>query len=321
MPTHKPFRFGAGQIDIQSRAEWAEYARKVESLGYSTLWKGEHPSQGGIEPALALLAAADATTTLRLAIHVFANDFHHPVRLAQIGTTLDLLSEGRLEFGVGAGWLRADYDTCGIPFDPPGVRIERLEEAVRVIKDLWGEEPVDFTGRYYRVTDLNLQPKPTQRPRPPIFIGGGGRRMLTLAAREADIVGLDPQGTSAGTKNLGTTAVEVVAQQIDWIRAAAGARFADIELQTLAWVVQITEDRRHGADEVAAMAASWPTSLITNPPNAEHILASPQFLVGTVEQIVADLQEYRERYGISYYTVFGEAVDDFSPVVARLAGT
>jgi probable F420-dependent oxidoreductase len=321
MKAHRLFRFGAGEIDIQSSAEWAAYARKVESLGYSTLWIGEHTSQRRIEPALGLLAVANATSTLRLASHVFTNDFHHPVILARVGATLDLLSEGRLEFGLGAGWMRSDYDVCGIPFDPPGVRIARLEEAIRVIKGLWGVEPVEFTGRYYWVKELDPQPKPKQRPHPPIFIGGGGRRVLTLAAREADIVGLDAQGTSSGNKNLGTTAAEVVAQQIDWIRTAAGLRFADLELQTLVWAVHITGDRRRGAEEVAARMASWPPTIISNPPNAEHILASPQFLVGTVEQIVADLEEYRESYGLSYFTVFGASVDDFGPVVARLAGT
>jgi alkanesulfonate monooxygenase SsuD/methylene tetrahydromethanopterin reductase-like flavin-dependent oxidoreductase (luciferase family) len=186
MKTHRLFRFGAGAIGIQSRAEWAAYAKKVESLGYSTLWIGEHTSQARIEPALGLLAVANATSTLRLASHVFTNDFHHPVILARVGATLDLLSEGRLEFDLGAGWLRSDYDVSGIPFDPPGVRIERLEEAVRVIKELWGAEPVDFAGRYYRVKELDPQPKPKQRPHPPdlhrrwrspgIDIGSAGSR-------------------------------------------------------------------------------------------------------------------------------------------------
>lgn len=321
MATYRPFRFGAGEIGFQSRAEWVAYARKVEALGYATLWLGEHPSQGGPELSLALLAAADATTTLRITSQVFANDVHHPVQLAQIGATLDLLSEGRLEFGIGAGWLALDYNACSIPFDPPAVRIGRLEEAVHVIKGLWGTEPVTFAGQYYQVPELNPQPKPIQRPHPPIFIGGGGQRMLRLAAREADIVGLDAQGTAAGTKNLDTTSADVVAKQVHWIREEAGERFGEIELHTIIWAVQVTDDQRHGADQIAAMLARLPSTMITNPPTAAHILASPQFLVGTVDQIVADLQAYRERYGISYFSVFGDDVDVFSPIVARLAGT
>jgi len=297
------------------------HARNVEDLGYSTLWMGEHPGWGGIPPTVGLMAAAAATTTLRLSSQVFSNDFHNPVLLAQDAAALDLLSDGRLEFGLGGGWLGSDYEACGVDFDPPAVRIQRLEEAVCLIKRLFTEEAVTFTGSYYRVNDLNLQPKPTQHPHPPMFIGGGGRRVLTLAGREADIVGLDPKGTVTGTKNLATTAAEAVEQQISWVREAAGARFPDLELQTLVWAVKVTEDRRQGAEDVAAMMASWPPTIISNPPNAEHILTSPQFLVGTVEQIVEDLQERRERYGISYLTVFGDYVDVLSPVVACLAGT
>ena len=320
MKAHRKFRFGAGEIPVQSRTEWAAYARKVESLGYSTLWIGEHISQDMLDPALGLLAAADATATLRLASHVFTNDLHHPVLLARAGATLDLLSEGRLEFGLGAGWMRSDYEVCGLPYDPAGVRIERLEEAVQVIKRLWAEGPVEFSGRYYQVSGLEAKPKPSQSPHPPIFIGGAGRRMLSLAARQADIVGLDALSTSVGTKDLGTTAAGKVAQQIDWIRAEAGGRFDDIELQTLVWVVKITDDRIKGAEQIAQNMAGWPPGFIINPPNLEHILASPQFLVGTVDQIVADLQEYRQRFGLSYFTVFGNFLEEFSPVVERLAG-
>ena len=321
MTTHRPFRFGVGNIGVQSRAEWVGHARKAEALGYSSLWMGDHPSRGGLDVTVALMAAADATTTLRVASHVFTNDFHNPVLLAQAAATLDLLSDGRLEFGLGAGWLRADYDACALPFDPHATRIARLEEALQVIKGLWGEEAVPFTGRYYRVPELNPSTKPKQRPHPPIFIGGGGRRILTLAAREADIVGVNPKTSSAGAIDLTATTADAVDQQIAWIREAAGPRFPGLELETVAVAVKVTENRQQGAEEVAASMASWPSTFLSNPPTAEHILTSPTCLVGTVEQMVEDLQARRERYGISYISVFGEYVDVLSPVVARLAGT
>ena len=321
MPTHRPFRFGAGDIPAQSRAEWVEHARKAEGLGYSSLWIGEHPAFGGIEPAVALMAAADATTSLRLACHVFANDFHNPVLLAQSVATLDVFSEGRVEFGLGAGWLRLDYETCAVPFDPPAVRIGRLEEALHVIKGLWGDEAVTFSGVYYQVTGVNPALKPQQRPHPPIFTGGGGRRILTLAAQQADIVGVNPQGTATGTIDLNTIAADAVDQRIAWIREAAGPRFPELELHMQVVGVKVTENRQQGAEELAAWVASVPSTILSNPPTPAQVLTSPKFLVGSVDQIVEDLQARRERYGFSYITVFGEYVDVLSPVVARLAGT
>ena len=320
MAPYKPVRFGVEAGETQSRAAWMAYARKVEDLGYSTLIMGEHPGWGGITPTVGLMAAADATTTLRLGSHVFANDFHHPVLLAQDAATLDLLSEGRLEFGIGSGWLGSDYAALGGPFDPPAVRIRRLEESVALIKRLFGAEPVTFTGSFYQVTDVTLQPKPKQQPHPPILVGGGGRQVLTLAAREADIVGLGLKGTATGGMDLATTSAAAVEQQVGWVRAAAGARLPSLELHMLVQAVKVLDNRRQAAEAVAAMLADW-GPVMSNIPGPAHILESPQFVVGSVDQIMADLQERRERYGISYITVFGDYLDEFSPVVARLAGT
>ncbi len=322
MGTHRPFRFGTTDISPASRAEWAAYARKVEDLGYSTLVMGDHFSFGGLGPLAALMAAADATTTLRLGSMVFANDFRHPVLLAQEAATIDLFSDGRLEFGLGSGWLRDDYAAVGMPFDPPATRIQRLAEAVPLIKQLFGDTPVTFAGNYYQVENLNLKPKSKQRPHPPILIGGGGRRVLTLAGQEADIVSIDPKGTAAGTKDIATSTADAVAEQVAWVRAAAGARFDNLELHSLLLMVRVSDNRHHAAAQVAAEVAAFPATWVTNPVlSAEQILASPHFLIGTVDQMVADLQMRRERYGISYITVFGDSVDTFSPVVARLAGS
>jgi probable F420-dependent oxidoreductase len=312
----RPFRFGAAMIPVRSRGQWTDHARKVEALGYSTLWMGQHPAWGGIEPTVALMAAADATTRLRVATHVLTNDLHNPVLLAQTATTLDLLSEGRLEFGVGAGWLRSDYGTCGVPFDAPAFRIDRLEEAVRVMKLLWGGQPVTFRGEHYQVTGPEPPLQPTQRPHPPLFLGGGGRRMLTMAARHGDIIGLQgPIGTPVGTAS-----AEAVDQQVQWIRAAAGPRFDELEIQANVLASKVTDDRTRGAEEIAAWMASLPPTLRTHP-TANQVVASLVFLVGSTDQIVEDLQARRERYGVSYITVLGEDADAFSPIVARLAGT
>jgi probable F420-dependent oxidoreductase len=275
---------------------------------------GDHPSWGGLDVTVALMAAAAATTTLRVASHVFANDFHNPVLLAQAIATLDLLSDGRMEFGLGAGWLRSDFEVCAVPFDPHAVRLARMEEALQVIKGLWSEDVAPFTGSYYQVPDLNPTTKPQQRPHPPIYIGGRGRRILTLAAREADIVGVAQKSPS-------TTPAEDLDQQVAWVREAAGPRFPGLELETVVVAVRVTEDRQHGAEEIAAEIANMPVPSVEDLPTAAHILASPAYLVGTVEQMVEDLQARRERYGISYISVFGDYVDTLSPVVARLTGT
>ncbi|MDQ2997808.1 MAG: TIGR03621 family F420-dependent LLM class oxidoreductase, partial [Chloroflexota bacterium] len=279
-------------------------------------------SFGSLGPLAALMAAADATTTLRLGSMVFANDFRNPVLLAQEAATIDLFSDGRFEFGIGSGWLRDDYIAVGTPFDPPAIRIQRLAEAVPLIKQLFGDTPVTFAGKYYQVENLNLMPKPKQRPHPPILIGGGGRRVLTLAGQEADIVSIDFKGTAAGTKDIATSTDDAVAEQVAWVRAAAGARFDDLELHSLILMMRVADNRHQAAEQMAAELATFPVTWVSNAVlSPEQILASPHFLVGTVDQMVADLQMRRERYGISYITVFGDSVDTFSPIVARLAGS
>ncbi|OGR24233.1 MAG: hypothetical protein A2139_11150 [Desulfobacca sp. RBG_16_60_12] len=329
MAIRKPFRFGAISAAL-SREEWAAFARKVEDLGYATFLLGDHPAMGGFGPLTALMAAADATTTLRLGTHVLANDFRHPVMLVQEVATLDLLSGGRFELGLGAGWWRADYESLGIPFDPPRVRVSRLEEAVPLIKRLFQEDSVTVSGTHYQVQDVHLSPKPAQRPYPPFFIGGGGKRVLSLAAREADIVGLDPIGTPAGTKDLATITAEAMNQQIGWVREAAGGRFDTLELETFVFAVAVTENRRQAAQQVVQYLTRLPPTFMSNTGRSvEEILASPRFLIGTVKQITEELLACRERYGISYITVadlpgmsFGmpSNIDALSPVVARLAG-
>jgi probable F420-dependent oxidoreductase len=322
MAKPRPFRFGALAFHVLPRDAWWAYARKVEALGFSSLCMGEHIAfvSGGL--VAALTSAADATTSLRLTSHMFMNDMRHPALLTQEAATIDLLSSGRLELGIGAGWFRGDYEALGRPFDSGAVRVARLAEAVRLIKRLFGDEPTSFAGEYYQVHELNVQPKPIQRPYPPIFIGGGGRRILTLAAREATIVGLDPVGTAQGTKDIQTSTGDAFAQKVAWVREAAGERFNDLELHVLVANVIVTDHQRQAAEQVAAALASLPEIAFSNTRlSPEAILQSPQNLIGTVDQIVETLQERRERYGISYVTVNDAAVDAFAPVVERLAGT
>jgi probable F420-dependent oxidoreductase len=322
MAGHRPFRFGAVYFAIEN---WAECARRVESLGYATLLLGEHPAGGGPSPLVALMAAANATTTLRLGTHVLANDFRNPVMLAQDAATLDILSGGRFELGLGSGWLHADYSSLGIPLDRPGTRVSRLAEAVTLIKRLLQEEATTFSGDYYQVQSARVAPKPIQQPYPPIMLGGGGRRVLSLAAREADIVSLDPIGTAAGTKDMSTTTAAAVVEQVGWVRAAAGDRFETLELHVLASVC-VADDRRRGAEQLTQFFKAVPAGMFVNVERTiEEVLESPRYLVGSVEQIAEQLLANRERYGISYISVLDfpgapSSVEALAPIVARLAG-
>lgn len=314
MSKPRPFRFGVSVHGNKSRAEWISVARQAEELGYSTLLMPDHLGDQ-LSPIPALMAAAEATSTLRVGSLVFDNDFRHPVMLAREAATLDVLSGGRLELGLGAGWLKQEYERAGIPFERASMRIEKMEEAVRIIKGLFGDGPVDFAGRYYTITGLEGFPKPIQRPRPPLHIGGGGQRLLSIAAREADIVGFIPRARTDGRgQDLTDATPEALEQKIAWVREAAGERFADLELGVLVAQVITTEDREQAAQFIAStLAAGLNISL-------DAILQAPYLLLGTVDQMCEDLLARRERYGISYISVFEAGLEALAPVVARLAG-
>jgi probable F420-dependent oxidoreductase len=305
-------------------AEVATLARRAEALGYATLVVGEHVSLGTLLPGLlapiaTLMAAAAATTSLRVASHVFTAGLRHPALLAQEAATIDLLSGGRLELGLGAGWWRRDYDALGLPFPAPGDRVAQLAEAVALIKRLWSEEVVTQVGPWYRVQNLALRPPPVQRPHPPLFIGGGSRRLLTLAAREADIVGLDLAATADGSLDLATGGAAATARKVDWVREAAGGRFDTLELNVLVHHVMVTTERMEAARRIAAWWAEAPVH--NRDLSREQVLSSPHALVGTVEQIVADLHARRDQFAMSYVTVMAEHMEAFAPVVAQLRGT
>jgi probable F420-dependent oxidoreductase len=311
--TQHPFRFGINVSGAVSRAEWIAKARKAEALGYDTLLMSDH-LHNELAPVAALVAAAETTSTLRLGSFVFGNDFRHPVLLAQEAATIDLLSDGRLEFGIGTGYWHEDYEQSGITLDPPGVRINRLVEAVQIIKGLFGDAPLTYHGEHYTVRGLDGLPKPVQRPHPPIMIGGGGRRVLSFAAREADIVSVNIKTTAEGTFDFSSLTAEAAAQKVAWVREAAGERFDRLTLNILVPALAITESRRQTAEEMLRQSG-----ISGNVMSVEQALESPSVLCGTVDEIVEDLQVRRERYGFSYIVVW-EPMEKFAPVVERLAG-
>lgn len=308
----KPFRFGVNVGPSRSRAEWTEKARRLEGLGYDTLTVPDHLADF-FAPMPALVSAAEATTTLRVGTNVLNNDFRHPVLVAREAATVDLLTEGRLQLGLGAGHMRSEYDQAGLSFETGGTRVERLAEAVTVIRALLDREQVTFAGRYYRVTGHTIHPLPVQQPHPPIVISGNGRRLLTLAAREADIVGL-----SGITFRRGGTAPDVsgwkvsgVDERVQLVREVSGDRWVGLELNVLVQRVLVMDDRRRAAEE---LARRWSQL------SPDEILESPYVLIGTADQIIEDLQARRERWGISYLTIFEPYARAFAPVVAQLAG-
>jgi probable F420-dependent oxidoreductase len=308
----RPLRFGVQEHRAPSARAWKEKARQVEALGYASLYLPDHFADQ-VGPIAALMAAADATTRLRVGSLVFDNDYRHPVVLAKEAATIDLLSDGRFDLGLGAGWMASDYEQAGIPFDSPGTRISRMEEALTIIKGLFTGEPFTFAGEHYRVTGIEGSPRPLQMPHPPILLGGGGRRMLRLAAREADIVNVNfDLREGAINRNLVRTGLaEATDEKLGWIRDAAGERMERVELSVTIFLANITDDRESVASVMAAGIGV----------ESKDILAMPHFLIGTVDEVVEDVQARRERYGISYVIVPGEAAESFAPVVARLAGT
>ena len=308
----RPFRFTVQASHMARPEDLVPLARRAEDVGVSVLTVADHLDDQ-LAPIAALMAAADATTTLRVGTLVFANDYRHPALLAKEAATVDRLSGGRLEFGLGAGWMTTDYTATGIPLDPPSVRIARLEEALEVIRALWSGEPVEHHGRFYDISGLVGTPSPAQQPHPPIVIGGGGRKVLEVAGRHADVINLNPS-LPAGVidDRAGPSATpEATEQKIGWIRAAAGDRFDGIELGARIHLAIVTNDRQEMFD---ALAGGFGMT-------AEQAAGSPHALCGTLDQIADDLEERRERFGISAVGLSASSLDELAPLISRLAGT
>jgi probable F420-dependent oxidoreductase len=305
----RPFRFAVFAYETTSAADWSEKARRAEGLGYATLVMPDHIFDQ-LTPVPALAVAAAVTTTLRVGCIVFANDYRQPVLLAKEAATLDLLSDGRFEMGLGAGWYQKEYERAGMRFDPAGTRFARMEEALRVMRLLWGEGPVHFQGAHYTIAGLEGTPKPVQKPYPPLFMGGSGPRMLRLAGREADTVGILPRPLPGGGHDWLASTEAAHREQVSWVREGAGERFDRIELSAVAFRAVISE---RPADVAATLAPGYGIT-------PEQLLASPDFLIGGETAIVERLLERRERLGISHIEIDDRDAAAFAPVVARLAG-
>jgi probable F420-dependent oxidoreductase len=293
----RPFRFGVVAAYAQSHTAWITTARRAEELGYATLLLPDRANIGGLAPLSALAVAAQATTVLRIGSYVFCNEYRHPVLLAREAATLDLLSEGRFELGLGAGVGPAEFQQMGIPFANAGTRVGHLEEALQLMKKLFTEETVNFSGKYYTITEMKGYPRPVQKPHLPILVAGAGERMLKLAAREADIVAIGSKITGHGVDPADAT----LEQKIAWIKETAGKRFADLELSQTVYDMLIS-------DSGTALS-----SQAGGPPIPKRPMST--------EQAVAHLLEQRARYGFSYLQVYEGQMENFAPVVARLAGT
>jgi probable F420-dependent oxidoreductase len=294
---HRPFRFGVVAAYAPSHPAWIGTARRVEELGYATLLLPDRTTVGSLAPIPALAAAAQATTSLRVGSYVFCNEYRHPVLLAREAATLDLLSNGRFELGLGAGVGPVEFQQMGIPFANAGTRVGHLEETLQLLKQLFTEETVNFSGKYYTITELKGNIRPVQQPHLPILVASSGERMLKLAAREANIIAIGSKISTQGRD----PADAPLEQKIAWIKEAAGERFADLELSQTIYDLLITDS---GTD-LALQAGG--------PPIPKRPLST--------EQAVAQLLEQRDRYGFSYLQVYAGQMENFAPVVARLAGT
>jgi probable F420-dependent oxidoreductase len=310
LPSIRPFRFAIATSRAASGPEWRAKARRVEQLGYDTLLITDHMT-AQLAPIPAMTAALDATARLRVGSYVFSNDYRNPVLLAKEIATLDVLSGGRVDFGIGAGWNVRDYQMLGITYDPPATRVPRMMEAVRLIDRLLTEDIVDAKGRYYTIRGAKVLPRPVQRPRPPLMIGAGGPRLLRFAAERADIVVLNPQFNAAGRPMLSELTAAATQRKIDDFRAAAGTRLDGIELSIYVADAGVTDEPRSLFDGLATRLKGAVTQLVD----------SPFFLYGSVADIVSQLRSRRERYGMSYVGVPERAMESFAAVVRELRGT
>jgi probable F420-dependent oxidoreductase len=320
----RPFRFSLQAFEAPSAAAWVATCQRAEALGYDTLFTTDHHFGPGeiaassghrpvdVAPISAMTMAAAVTTTLKVGCRVFGVDYHQPVVLAKELATVDFLSGGRLVAAIGAGWVKAEYDGLGIARDLPSVRIERLSEVIDVLRAHWSGEPIDLHGRYTNVSGFSGTPLPAQ-DKVPLMVGGGARKILTLAGQKADIVSFNFDNSSGklGASSVASASHDETLQKVQWVREAAGDRFHELELEIGAYFISVTDDQ---AGAAAAMASRFGVT-------GEALLHHPHALIGSVDQICDTLVERRERLGISYVCIAQRHLEEFAPVVQRLAGT
>jgi probable F420-dependent oxidoreductase len=306
------FRFALQASKAASPAAWRALARKAEDLGYSTLYVPDHLDDQWA-PMVAATVAAEATTALRVGTLVLDNDFRHPVVLAKEAATLDIVTGGRFEFGIGAGWMTTDYEQSGITMEKPSVRVARLAESLEIMRTMWRDGSATFTGDHYRVTGAAGTPVPTTPGGPPLVIGGGGRRILTLAGEYADIVSIVPSLTAGyvGPEVAAESVVEKYADRVRWAREAAGERAGELEFQCWTVAVQVVPNAE---DVIASLASVFDLT-------PDQLRSAPLALIGTVEEITEILRARREELGFSYVVVHEAEMDALAPVIAELAGT
>ena len=307
MNAARPFRFSVQAGAPPPGLDWPSFARRLEAIGYGGLVMADHVIGNGLAPLPALAAAATATTTLRLGTLVLDNDFRTPLLVAREAATVDVISNGRLELGIGAGWNDRDNRSLGITYDAPRVRVARLAEAVPLIKRLWTEEEVTHAGTFYRHDKAHSGPTPVQRPHPPILVAGGGDRILELAVKEADIIGVVPRTTRDGAPDRAAYSWETAVDRFAYVRRLLGGR--DVELNTLIFGMTVTDDRPAAIADLAKRMAGA---------SAEMIDRSPFFLVGSLAEIRAQLLRVREAFGVSYFNVRGDHVEAFAPLAKEL---
>ena len=306
------FRFALQASGAASPAAWRDLARKCEDMGYSTLYVPDHLDDQWA-PMVACTLAAEATTSLRVGTLVLDNDFRHPVLAAREAATLDVVTGGRFEFGIGAGWLNEDYEQSGIPMDRPSVRIARLAESLEIMRSLWRTGTATFSGEHYRVTGAKGLPTPVTPGGPPLVIGGGGRRILTLAGQYADTVSVVPSLAAGyiGPEVAAEAILDRYHERVRWAREAAGDRADELELQCWTATVQVVPN----ADEIFESLA--PIFDLT----PDQLRAAPLALIGSAPEIAETLRKRREELGFSYIVVHEAEMDALAPVIAELAGT
>jgi probable F420-dependent oxidoreductase len=311
----RPFHFLIDGREIVTGPELAARARRAEEAGYHGMVVPDHLIEQ-LSPTVVMATGAAATSTLRVSSFVTNNDLRHPAVLAQDLASIDVLSGGRLDVAIGAGWNKPEYDAIGLPFDPTPVRQARLAEAITVLKGLFSGTPFSFAGEHYRITDHTGYPVPVQRPHPPFFVGGGGRRTLTLAGKEADIVGLAPRIGANAKVDVQSLTLAAAREKIDWVRAAAGSRFAALEFNVYpsGWPVVVTDDLRPEVRKVIDYLRSRTGTELTE----DEVIDSPHVFIGSIDRLAEKFLQLREELGITSIMV-GDG-DELEPVVERLAG-